>query len=151
MQPATALKPAPEVSTEPLPVNVADVAAAGASLPADALIERQRQTVAEHIRHEQTKHWPEVYGTFTPNEEDAYYDVVPFHMRFPQMKGVVDFYEIFAKAFPDFHIVVHTENDLPGLSIREVQIEATHSGEYLWSAGDWPPHLDSVDWTVPVR
>ena len=130
MQPATALKPAPEVSTQPLPVNVADVAAAGASLLTDALIERQRKTVAEHIRHEQAKHWPEVYGTFTPNEEDAYYDVVPFHMRFPQMKGVVDFYETIAKAFPDFQIIVHTENDLPGLSIRELQIEATHSGEY---------------------
>ena len=130
MQPATALKPAPEVSTQPLPVNVADVAAAGASLPTDALIERQRKTVAEHIRHEQAKHWPEVYGTFTPNEEDAYYDVVPFHMRFPQMKGVVDFYETIAKAFPDFQIIVHTENDLPGLSIREFRFEATHSGEY---------------------
>ena len=45
------------------------------------------------------------------------------------MKGVVDFYETFAKAFPDFQIIVHTENDLPGLSLRELQIEATHSGE----------------------
>jgi len=130
MKPATALKPAPELSTEPLPVNVADIAAAGASLQADALIERQRQTVAEHIRQEQIKNWPEVYGTFTPLEEDAYYDVVPFQTRFPKMKGVVDFYETFTKAFPDFQIIVHTENDLPGMSIREVQIEATHSGEY---------------------
>jgi hypothetical protein len=129
MQPATALKPAPEASTRPLPV-VADVAAAGAGLTADALVERQRQTVAEHIQQEQAKHWPEVYGTFTPNEEDAYYDVVPFQTRFPKMQGVVDFYQTIAKAFPDFQIIVHTENDLPGISIREVQIEATHSGEY---------------------
>ena len=70
------------------------------------------------------------YGTFTPNGEDAYFDVVPFHVRFPKMKGVVDFYETFAKAFPDFHIIVHTEKDLPGMSMREVQIEATHRGEY---------------------
>ena len=129
MQPANALKPPTEVSTEPLPINH-DFATAGASLPADALIERQRKTVAEHIRHEQAKHWPEVYGTFTPNQEDAYYDVVPFQTRFPKMKGVVDFYETFAKAFPDFQIIVHTENDLPGMSIREVQIVATHNGEY---------------------
>jgi len=118
------------VGAEPLPVNVAGAAAGGASFPADDLVERQRKTVAEHIRHEQAKHWPEVYRTFTPNPEDAYFDVVPFHARFSKMKGVVDFYETFAKAFPDFQIVVHTENDLPGLSIREVQIEATHDGEY---------------------
>jgi hypothetical protein len=130
MQPTTALTPAPGVVAEPLPVAVAGSAAADASLPADDLVERQRKTVAEHIRHEQAKHWPEVYGTFTPNQEDAYFDVVPFQARFPKMKGVVDFYETFAKAFPDFQIVVHTENDLPGLSIREVQIEATHDGEY---------------------
>jgi hypothetical protein len=130
MQPATALKPTLEASAGPLPINVADVAAAGASLAADALVERQRQTVAEHIQHEQAKHWPEVYGTFTPNEEDAYYDVVPFQTRFPKMQGVVDFYQTITKAFPDFQIIVHTENDLPGMSIREVQIEATHSGEY---------------------
>lgn len=48
----------------------------------------QRITVAEHIRHEQVKNWPEVYRTFTPHEEDAYYDVVPFQTRFRRMKGV---------------------------------------------------------------
>jgi hypothetical protein len=99
-------------------------------LSPERLIEHQRQTIAEHIRHEQAKSWPEVYGTFTPVEADAYYDVVPFQVRFPQMTGVVDFYETFSKAFPDFQIIVHTEHDLPGLSIREVQIKATHRGEY---------------------
>ena len=42
----------------------------------------------------------------------------------------MDFYETFSSAFPDFQIVVHTENDVPGVSIREVQIVGTHSGEY---------------------
>lgn len=42
----------------------------------------------------------------------------------------MDFYETFASAFPDFQIIVYTKNDLPGVSIREVQIEATHRGEY---------------------
>jgi predicted ester cyclase len=51
-------------------------------------------------------------------------------MRFARIKGVVDFYETFTKAFPDFQIIVHTENDVPGVSIREVQINGTHSGEY---------------------
>jgi hypothetical protein len=49
--------------------------AASASLSADVLIEIQRRTVAEHIRNEQIKDWPEVYRTFTPHAEDAYYDV----------------------------------------------------------------------------
>lgn len=112
-------------------LKATDAAAASASvLPEAALIERQRTTVAEHIQHEQTKNWPEVYRTFTPHEEDAYYDVVPFQVRFRQMKGVVDFYETFTRAFPDFRIVVHTENDVPGLSVREAQIIGTHMGEY---------------------
>ena len=100
------------------------------TMTTDTLIEHQRRTISEHIRHEQAKHWPEVYGTFTPIEEDAYYDVVPFQMRFPKTKGIVDFYETFAKAFPDFQITVHTQSDLPGVSIREVQIDATHGGDY---------------------
>lgn len=108
----------------------ADAATLEHSMAGDALIERQRTTVAEHIQHEQTKNWPEVYRTFTPHEEEAYYDVAPFQMRFRKMKGVVDFYETFTKAFPDFRIIVHTENDVPGLSVREAQIVGTHMGEY---------------------
>jgi hypothetical protein len=108
----------------------ADVAAVNASMSTDVLIERQRTTVADHIRHEQVKDWPQVYRTFTPHEDEAYYDVVPFQMRFQKMKGVVDFYETFTTAFPDFRIIVHTENDVPGLSVREAQIIGTHMGEY---------------------
>jgi predicted ester cyclase len=106
-----------------------------ASLRPEVLVEHQRRTIAEHVRHEQAKDWPNVYNTFTPIEDEAYYDVVPFQVRFPKIKGVRDFYETFAAAFPDFQIIVHTESDLPGLSIREVQIEATHRGEY----GGLPP------------
>ena len=99
-------------------------------LSREALIEIQRKTVAEHIQHEQVKDWPEVYRTFTPHDEDAFYDVVPFQTRFRKMKGVVDFYEAFTRAFPDFHITVYTEQDVPGVSIREGQITGTHRGEY---------------------
>jgi steroid delta-isomerase-like uncharacterized protein len=106
----------------------ASVAAGG--LSPEALIEVQRKTVAEHIRNEQIKNWPEVYRTFTPQEEDAYYDVVPFQTRFQKMKGVVDFYEAFTRGFPDFQIAVHTEQDVPGVSFLEVQITGTHNGEY---------------------
>src|SRR5262245_6479886 len=101
-----------------------------AGLSPEALVEIQRKTIAEHVRHEQAKDWPEVYRTFTPHEDDAYYDVVPFQTRFRKMKGVVDFYEVFTRAFPAFHIAVHTEQDVPGVSIREAQITATHQGEY---------------------
>ena len=80
-------------------------AAAGSmSLSPDALIELQRNTIAEHIKHEQVKDWPEVYRTFTPHAEGAYYDVVPFQTRFRKMQGVIDFYEAFTRGFPDFHI-----------------------------------------------
>jgi hypothetical protein len=96
-----------------------DPSAATAGMSPEALIELQRKTVAEHIRHEQIKDWPEVYRNFTPHEDEAYYDVVPFQTRFCKMKGVVDFYEAFTRAFPDFRIFVHTEQDVPGVSIRE--------------------------------
>jgi steroid delta-isomerase-like uncharacterized protein len=110
--------------------KAAGAASASASPSSEALIERQRKTVAEHIRHEQVKDWSQVYRTFTPHDEDAYYDVVPFQTRFRKMKGVVDFYEAFTQGFPDFQIAVHTEQDVPGVSIREAQITGTHSGEY---------------------
>ena len=110
--------------------NPAENASLSSSMPAEALIELQRKTVTRHIEHEQTKNWAEVYRTFTPHEDEAYYDVVPFQMRFQKMKGVVDFYQAFTAAFPDFRIIVHTENDLPGLSVREAQIIGTHVGEY---------------------
>ncbi len=110
--------------------NAAGAAAPGLSLSPEALIELQRKTVTEHIRHEQSKDWPEVYGTFTPHAEDAYYDVVPLQMLFQKMKGIFDFYEAFTRAFPDFQITVHSEQDVPGVSIREAQITGTHNGEY---------------------
>lgn len=110
-------------------------AASSVSLSPEALIERQRNTIAEHIKHEQVKDWPEVYRTFTPHAEDAYYDVVPFQTRFRKMQGVVNFYEAFSRGFPDFHITIHTEQDVPGVSIREAQITGTHKGEYCGIPG----------------
>lgn len=104
---------------------------ASRSLSSDALIALQRKTVAEHIRNEQIKNWPGVYGTFTTQEGNAYYDVVPFQMRFGSIKGVIGFYETINQGFPDFQITVHSEQDVPGMSIREVQITGTHNGEYF--------------------
>ena len=101
-----------------------------AGLSPEALIDLQRKTVAEHIKHELAKDWPGVYSTFTPHDDDAHYDVVPFQTRFQKLQGVTDFYQSFARGFPDFHITVHTEEDVPGMSIREVQITGTHKGEY---------------------
>ncbi len=109
--------------------KAADPAAAPPSLSPEALIELQRKTVAEHIRSEQTKDWPGLYRTFTPHEEHAYYDVVPFQTRFGTIQGVIGFYETIHRAFPDFEITVHSEQDVPGMSIREVQIIGTHNGE----------------------
>jgi steroid delta-isomerase-like uncharacterized protein len=105
-------------------------AAPTASLSSEALVEVQRKTIEEHVRTEQIKDWPGVYRTFTPHSENAYYDVVPFQTRFRKMQGVIDFYEAFTRGFPDFQITVHTEQDVPGVSIREAQIIGTHNGEY---------------------
>jgi steroid delta-isomerase-like uncharacterized protein len=104
--------------------------AAKAALSPEALISIQRKTIAEHIKHEDAKNWPEVALTFTPQSENAYYDVVPFQVRFQHMKGVMDFYQAMAQSFPDFHITVHTQHDVPGVSVLEVQITGTHDGEY---------------------
>ena len=111
--------------------KAAEVTAGTSSLSPEALIELQRKTVAEHIQNEQIKNWPGVYGTFTPQEEDAYYDVVPFQTRFGSIKGVIGFYETINRSFPDFQITVHSEQDVPGMSILEVQITGTHTGEYF--------------------
>ena len=105
-------------------------ATASASLTPEALVEIQRTTIAEHIKHEEAKDWPAVSRTFTPLADDAYYDVVPLQMRFQKMKGVMDFYQAFTRGFPDFHITVHTQHDVPGVSVLEVQITGTHKGEY---------------------
>jgi steroid delta-isomerase-like uncharacterized protein len=104
--------------------------AATTSLSSEALVELQRKTIEEHVRTEQIKDWAGVYRTFTPHPENAYYDVVPFQTRFRKMQGVIDFYEAFTRGFPDFQITVHTEQDVPGVSIREAQITGTHHGEY---------------------
>jgi steroid delta-isomerase-like uncharacterized protein len=114
----------------PTPGKAAAADASNASLSPEALIELQRNTIAEHIKHEQAKDWPEVYRTFTPHAEDAYYDVVPFQTRFRHLKGVADFYQSFTQGFPDFHLTVHNEHDVPGVSILEVQVTGTHKGEY---------------------
>jgi hypothetical protein len=44
------------------------------------------------------------------------------------MKGIIEFYEAFTRGFPDFQITVHTEHDVPGVSIREAQIAGIHNG-----------------------
>jgi hypothetical protein len=108
-----------------------DPATATPDISPEALIELQRKTVAEHIQMEQAKDWPGVCGTFTPHEGEAYFDVVPFQMRFSSIKGVAGFYESIHRSFPDFQITVHSGQDVPGMSIREVQITGTHSGEYF--------------------
>jgi hypothetical protein len=85
----------------------------------DETIRRQRATVDEHIRQENAHNWPAVYDTFV-QDENAFYDVVPFHAHFAGMTGVRDFYQAVYAALPDMRIDVWGEYDLPGCSIREV-------------------------------
>jgi predicted ester cyclase len=98
-------------------------------MTADQRIALHRETIDEHMRAENAHEWPAVYDTFIQDER-AYYDVVPLSSKFDGFKGVVDFYEIFDKAVPDFHITVTGECDSPGMSVREVTITGTHRGEY---------------------
>ncbi|HEX4945190.1 MAG TPA: ester cyclase, partial [Blastocatellia bacterium] len=93
------------------------------------IIQLQRATIDEHIRTEDAKDWQAVASTFIPGEA-AYFDVMPLATRFQGMSGVLDFYQTFATALPDFQITVTGEYDTPGCSIREVTINGTHLGEY---------------------
>lgn len=95
----------------------------------EQMIATQRETIVEHMRGENAHEWPAVYDTFI-NDETAWYDVVPLSNKFEGINGVVDFYQIFDAAVPDFFITVTNEYDTPGCSIREVTITGTHQGEY---------------------
>ena len=93
-------------------------------------ISRQRQIVAEHIRGENEKDWEAVYGTFVQDDR-AHYHVVPLGTVFRGIDGVRGFYESIVTAFPDFHIDVRSEYDLPGCTILEVVITGTHKGDFV--------------------
>jgi len=95
----------------------------------DGTIERQRETVAEHIRGENEHDWPVVFGTFVQDDR-AHYDVVALGASFKGIEGVRGFYQTIAAAMPDLHIEVTSEYDVPGCSIREVVITGTHEGEF---------------------
>ena len=92
-------------------------------------IEHQRTIVAEHIRSENEHNWSAVYSTFVQDDR-AHYDVVPLGAIYRGIGGVRKFYESIAAAFPDLHIDIKAEYDLPGCSIREVIVSGTHKGEY---------------------
>jgi predicted ester cyclase len=100
----------------------------------DDVIRMQRETVEEHVRHENAKNWTGVYDTFV-HDDTAFYDVVPFNTRFSGMGGVQGFYASANSAFPDFQIDVWGEYDAPGCSIREVTLSGTHIGEWCGIPG----------------
>jgi hypothetical protein len=89
----------------------------------ESTIDRQRATVAEHIRSENDHNWPAVYDTFVQDDR-AHYDVVPLGTTFKGIEGVRGFYQSLAAALPDLRIEVKSEYDVPGCSIREVVITA---------------------------
>jgi len=96
----------------------------------ESTIDRQRATVAEHIRSENDHNWPAVYDTFVQDDR-AHYDVVPLGTTFKGIEGVRGFYQSLAAALPDLRIEVKSEYDVPGCSIREVVITGTHTGEFV--------------------
>lgn len=98
--------------------------------PTDAeRIALQRQCIVEHMRAENAHEWNAVYDTFI-RDERASYDVIPMSAVFSGISGVKDFYAAFDAAFPDFQLRNSAEYDVPGCSIREVTVKATHRGEF---------------------
>jgi predicted ester cyclase len=95
----------------------------------DDTIRIQRETVEEHIRHENAKNWGGVYDTFV-KDASAFIDVVPLNVRFSGLAGVKDFYAVTNAAFPDFKVDVRAEYDAPGSSVCEVTFSGTHTGEW---------------------
>ncbi|HEY2921220.1 MAG TPA: ester cyclase [Candidatus Binatia bacterium] len=95
----------------------------------ETIIERQRATIAEHLRAENAKEWAAVYDTFIQSE-NAYFDVVPLSTRFKGISGVKDFYQLVHAALPDFQIKITSQFDTPGCSILELTLAGTHQGEY---------------------
>jgi steroid delta-isomerase-like uncharacterized protein len=95
----------------------------------ESTLDRQRATVAEHIRGENDHNWPAVFATFVQDDR-AHYDVVPLGTTFRGIEGVRGFYQSLAAALPDLRIEVKSEYDVPGCSIREVVITGTHTGEF---------------------
>lgn len=93
------------------------------------LIQKQRATVADHIRLENEHDWSAVPLTIVQDER-AFYDFVPVG-QFKGSGGVRQLYQTIASAFPDLHIEITAEYDVPGCSIREGFITGTHMGEYL--------------------
>lgn len=89
----------------------------------------QRETIRQHIHSENGHDWERVYDTFV-RDETAYYDVMPLNTHFKGIQGIEDFYSALEKAVPDFKIVVTSEFDTPGVSIREVTVTGTHQSEY---------------------
>lgn len=93
------------------------------------LIQKQRTTVADHIRLENEHDWSAVSLTIVQDDR-AFYDFVPVG-QFKGSEGVRQLYQTIAAAFPDLHIEITAEYDVPGCSIREGFITGTHKGVYL--------------------
>jgi SnoaL-like polyketide cyclase len=93
------------------------------------LIPTQRATVAEHIRLENEQKWTEVPRTLVQDAR-AFYDFVPVG-QFKGIEGVQQLYRIIGAAFSNLRLDISAEYDLPGCSIREGVITATHTGDYM--------------------
>ena len=93
------------------------------------LVQKQRDTVAEHIRLENEQKWAEVPRTLVQDSR-AFYDFVPVG-QFTGPEGVAQLYQIIGSAFSNLRLDISAEYDMPGCSIREGVITATHSGDYM--------------------
>jgi hypothetical protein len=93
------------------------------------LVQRQRAAVAEHIQLENEQKWAEVPRTLVQDSR-AFYDFVPVG-QFKGTEGVTQLYQIIGSAFSNLHLDITAEYDMPGCSIREGVITATHTGDYM--------------------
>jgi hypothetical protein len=93
------------------------------------LIRMQRTAVAEHIQLENEQKWSEVPRTLVQDSR-AFYDFVPVG-QFKGAEGVAHLYQIIGSAFSNLRLDISAEYDMPGCSICEGVITATHTGDYM--------------------
>jgi steroid delta-isomerase-like uncharacterized protein len=90
---------------------------------------RTANCVANHIRLENEHQWADVKNTMVQDDR-AFCDFVAVG-QFKGVEGVGQFYQAVSTAFPDLHVEITAQHDLPGCSIREGYITGTHLGEYM--------------------
>ena len=87
-------------------------------------VELQRKCVADHLAlenaHEKDRVLAETFAT-----EGVFYDVVPGHAHMEGLEQVQGFYDALFATFPDIHITITHQYDVPGCCVLEGKVTGT--------------------------